>query len=148
MLILPFKIKNQSYCVRVDNIKEIIPIVEFERINDLPDSFCGMINYRGAVCPVIDISYLIRNTKSKFYLSTRIIIIENPEFGKEYGILAEEVTETLLIDESQIRSIIRGVPDSHFIESIVLVDNNMIQMIHLNSLFHYEIVNHFDEVPF
>jgi chemotaxis-related protein WspB len=135
MLILPFKIGKNTFSIGIDKIIEIIPIVEFMPVAESQDYICGLINYRGSVCPVIDISMLIGKIKSNTFLSTRIIIIEKKETNVYFGILAEQVTETVYVDNSQINNFSVSISTAKYIEGTILHNDNIIQIINTDIIY-------------
>lgn len=135
MLILPFKIEEDSFAIGINKIKEVIPIVEFSEIASSPDYVKGLINYRGLVCPLIDLSMLIKSKVSKIFLSTRIIIIELTQYNALFGLLAEKITETVFINPSEIRPVGSAITDAKYIDSTIILNGKIIQIINPEIIF-------------
>lgn len=135
MLILPLKIQNDSYAIGIDNIKEVIPVVEFSEIPGSPDFMKGLINYRGQVCPIIDLSSLLKNVNSKNFLSTRIIIFEITDDKVLFGLLAEQVTETVFIDFNEISRVADGLTSESYIESTIIFNNKIIRILNPQQIY-------------
>lgn len=135
MLILPFKIASETYCLNIENIKEIIPVVEFKPLPESKDYFKGLINYRGSVCPVIDISLLISGIESQMFLSTRIIIIEIENSNECFGIMGEKITETLYVENHELMDLPNGLTFAKYIESTIIKDSKIMKLINPKKLF-------------
>lgn len=136
MLILPFKIGKNEFSISIEKIIEIIPIVEFLPIPESQEYICGLINYRGSVCPVIDISMLIGKYKSKNYLSTRIIILKSQDSNNFFGLLAEQVTETIDIQEFSINKFAVSISTAKYIEGTILFAGKIIQLINTDIIYN------------
>ena len=97
MLLLLFEIGKGRYALDVNQIIEVVPLVIFKNIPATPDYVVGLMNYRGAGTPVIDLNQLIASIPSVDLLSTRIIIVRFPVKGMGYkplGLIASNITET------------------------------------------------------
>lgn len=129
MLILPFKIADDNFAVGIDSIKEIIPVVDFNKLPSSPDYVKGLINYRGSVCPVLDVSMLIKNKPSKIFLSTRIIMIDMKNVNCSFGLLAEQVTETTYIDENDFINISAGLTTASYIDKTIIINGKIVQFV-------------------
>lgn len=135
MLILPLNIDNDKFAIKIDKIKELIPIVEFNEIPSSPDFVKGLINYRGLVCPLIDLSILIKSLASKIYLSTRIIIVELPEFDSIFGLLAEQITETVYVNPDDIKPVGQAISNASFVDSTIILNGKIVQIINPTKIF-------------
>ncbi len=135
MLILPFKIDVDSFAIGIDKIKEVIPIVEYSEITSSPDFVKGLINYRGLVCPLIDLSMLVKSIASKIFLSTRIIMIELPQYDALFGLLAEQITETVFINQNDIRPVGAAITDAKYIDSTIILNGKIVQIINPEKIF-------------
>jgi chemotaxis-related protein WspB len=135
MLILPIKIAEDTYAIGIENIKEIIPVVEFSILPSAKDYIKGLINYRGTVCPVIDISQLIKGISAKIFLSTRIIMIDSgTEYGA-YGLLAERVTETVYVNPDDFNPVSGSLTSATFIDKTIILDGKIVQIINPEKIF-------------
>lgn len=135
MLILPFKMNNEMYAFEIESIKEIIPVVEFQKLPASPEYIKGIINYRGSACPVIDLKYLLTGSESKLFLSTRIIIIEKNKNEQIFGFLAEQITETNYINEYDVQTLSEGLSNAAYISKILIYEGKIIQMLCPQKIF-------------
>ena len=108
MLFLLLSISDIRYALPAKHIIEVIPnILEpKQNIQSNPEYFAGVINYYNTLLPVADLCQLHGGTPCTQRLSSRIILINYPkDDGKDetIGLLAEQVTETVIItDEEKI----------------------------------------------
>ena len=97
MLFLLFKLGNNRYALDVRQIAEVLPLVGVKQIPKAPHAMNGLLNYRGAPVPVVDLSQLTLGRPSARRLSTRIILVHYPDqTGRTrlLGLIAERATET------------------------------------------------------
>ncbi len=100
MMALQFKVGDDRFGLNVVNVVEVIPNVPLQRIPKAPPYFVGLLNYRGVIVPVVDLSYLINETFAKKCLSSRIVMVKTADTGM-VGLLAESVTETIKIEDDE-----------------------------------------------
>ncbi len=137
MLFLLFHVGDNIYALETSHVVEVIPIVILRKVNRAPDYMAGLFNYRGVIVPVLDLSYLIKGTPSRFYLSTRIIILNYPSGNKtvqHIGLIAEQVTETLNKPNSELVDLGIYVQEAPYLGEIMMDEKGMIQCIKLEQL--------------
>ncbi|MBX3043311.1 MAG: chemotaxis protein CheW [Candidatus Kapabacteria bacterium] len=135
MLILPLEISGETYAMMIDNIKEIIPVVEFIELPSTPEYIKGMINYRGRVCPVIDLSILLKNIPSKIFLSTRIIMIDSGNENCSFGLLAQQITETVFIKSDSFEDIPTAMQMSGYIDKTMIMNGQIIPILNPKKIY-------------
>ena len=141
MLILLFYAGKDLYAIDSSYIVEVIPRVSFRKVHHVPEYVAGLFNYRGVILPVIDLCHLIQGSPSRPYLSTRIIIVkylrENQSL-QYLGLMAERVTETLSIANSDIRESSIRVDEAPYLSGTIVDEKRIIQCVKLEKLFSDE----------
>ena len=97
MLLLLFQIAGDRFGLDAESVIEITPLVELRVLPRAPAHIAGLMNYRGCVTPVVDLTALLTGQAAKKHLSTRIIVVLfHGSDGKDHplGLMAERVTET------------------------------------------------------
>jgi chemotaxis-related protein WspB len=87
----------------VRQIAAVLPLVAVRRIPQAPPEMEGLLNYRGAPVPVIDVSRLTLGRPSVRRLSTRLVLVNYPdEAGQTHllGLITERATRTVRHDPS------------------------------------------------
>ena len=93
MLFLKFRIGSESYALDTAQIVEVLPLLEIAPIPQAPVGVAGLVNYRGAPVPVIDLSELTLGQPARPHISTRLILVR---YGEHLlGLIAEQATETM-----------------------------------------------------
>ena len=101
MLFLLFRLGNDRYALDAGRVAEVLPLVAVTAIPQAPEGVAGLLNYRGAPVPAIDLSQLTIGRPARRRLNTRVILVHLPEADGEtrlLGLIAERVTETVRRD--------------------------------------------------
>ncbi|WP_303783142.1 chemotaxis protein CheW [Azovibrio restrictus] len=101
---LTFLLGGEMFAVGILNVKEIIEYGTVTPIPMMPPFIRGVINLRGAVVPVIDLSSRFGNNPSQVSRRTCIVIIEvsEGEERQDIGIVVDAVSEVLEIPRGEI----------------------------------------------
>ena len=97
MLFLVFALGHDRYALDVRQIAAVLPLVAVKRMPRAPEAMTGLLNYRGAPVPVIDLSELMLGRPSARRLSTRIVLVNYPDDAGHthlLGLIAERATKT------------------------------------------------------
>ncbi len=103
---LTFMLSGETYAVNILRIKEIIQYSQPTEVPRMPDFIRGVINLRGAVVPVIDLSARFGKPPTPVGRRNCIIIIEVTT-GNEIqsvGVMVDAVNAVLEIPSSEIEA--------------------------------------------
>ena len=122
MLFLVFQVGAHRYAIDASQVAEVLPLVAINAIARAPEEVAGVLVYRGAPVPVIDLSQLLEGRPAERRLSTRVVDRALPvERGKTAGKTAEGETRLLgLIAEKATETIRREALE--FVDSGVVND--------------------------
>ena len=101
---LTFLLGGEMFAVAILNVKEIIEYGTVTEIPMMPGFIRGVINLRGAVVPVIDLSCRFGGKSTEVARRTCIVIIEMTEgdIKQDIGVMVDAVSEVLEIAMSEI----------------------------------------------
>ncbi len=101
---LTFSLGGEMFGVGILNVKEIIEYGNITEIPMMPAFIRGVINLRGSVVPVIDLSARFGGKQTTVARRTCIVIVEVPddEACHDIGIVVDAVSEVLEIPGSEI----------------------------------------------
>lgn len=101
---LTFQLGQEMFAVSILRIKEILEYSEMTTVPMMPSFVRGVINLRGAVVPVVDLSARFGRQKMEVTRRSCIVIIEaESEAGKQdIGLMVDSVSEVLEIPHDQI----------------------------------------------
>jgi len=138
MLLLSFNISDDKYVIDTRNVIEVTTLVKLKKIPMSMIGVAGLLNYHGTAVPIIDINELCDKPSQKSSLTTRLIIVNYLE-NNILGIKAQNVTETIRINENAfIKSGIK-INNSDFIGDVAEIDNRFIQLINIDQLLTNDI---------
>ncbi len=101
---LTFQLGGEMFAVGILNVKEIIEYGSLTEIPMMPAFVRGVINLRGAVVPVIDLSARFGGKPAQAARRTCIVIVEaqQDEGWHDIGIMVDAVSEVLEIAAADI----------------------------------------------
>lgn len=127
---LTFLIAKESFGVNILDVKEIIEIVNVTRIPLTPEYIHGVINLRGNVVPVIDLSARLKNRITNVNKRCCIVLVEveTADSGQLLGMLVDEVREILEIPRINILPAPDFGTEIHtdFIQAMARIDGDFI----------------------
>ena len=118
MLMLLFQLGNSRYAIPARDVVEVTPRVQLEPLAKVPAYIAGLFNYRGESVPVIDLCQVIRNRHCEDSFTTRVILVTFALPGgsaRTLGLLAESVTDTVNVSDSEFSSTGVRVDDAPFL---------------------------------
>jgi purine-binding chemotaxis protein CheW len=101
---LTFMLGGEVFAIGILSIKEIIEYASLTRVPMMPGYVRGVINLRGAVVPVLDVSVRFGREPTPVSKRTCIVIIEVEAGGvrQEMGVVVDAVNSVLEIAPPQI----------------------------------------------
>lgn len=103
---LTFSVIGEHMAIGILDVKEIIEVSDMTRVPMTGDCIRGVINLRGNVVPVVDLSARLGGRVSELTKHSCIILVEIDTDGEmqSMGMLVDEVREILEIPESDIQA--------------------------------------------
>ena len=132
--LIAFRIGDQEFCVDIRSVREIRGWAPATPLPQSPAYVRGVINLRGAVLPIIDLSSRLGLGTAE--PSARHVIIVARVGMRTVGLLVEAVSDILGVSEDMIQA----TPDigcdtvRSFVKGVLPVDGRMISLISLDGL--------------
>ncbi|WP_432738651.1 chemotaxis protein CheW [Maridesulfovibrio sp. FT414] len=146
MLVLTFKIGEYSYGLEATAVAEVVPPAICKALPRSPQFVKGIFNYRGTVTPVVDLSMLATDVACRPLMSTRIVMVDLADLDSRYergnkylGLLAENITETVKIKDSDFKISGVEIPDAPWLGKVARVNGNILQLIRPGKLLTEEL---------
>lgn len=133
--LIAFRIGAQEFCVNIMSVREIRGWTPATPMPHAPSYMLGVINLRGAVLPIIDLSARLGMAPAE--PTDRHVIIVAQTRRKAVGLLVNAVSDILSITDD----LIQPTPDvssdfeKQFARGIIAIDKRMICLIELEGLF-------------
>jgi len=131
MLFVVFSADGKRYALPVGRVREITPMVVFREFPGAPQYVRGIMNYRGEIAPVIDLTVLLAGRPSRRLLSTRIIVTDlDGADGRPHalGLVAEQVTDTAMAAPGAVRPPGVEVEAAPYLTGVILDGQGIIQV--------------------
>jgi len=133
--LIAFRIGDQEFCVNIMAVREIRGWTPATAMPHSPSYMIGVINLRGAVLPIIDLSARLGMKPTD--PSARHVIIVAQVRRKVVGLLVDAVSDILTVTDEIIQPTpeISSDLERQFARGILAIDKRMICLIELEALF-------------
>ena len=135
---LTFMLGGKVYGLAILNIKEIIEYAEMTEVPMTPDFISGVINLRGSVVPVVDLSLRFSGNATEHTKRTSIIILEikNNDLKIEIGITVDMVNEVTDIHPGEVEPApsLGEQIQINFITGMAKVDNKLLILLDIENV--------------
>jgi len=103
---LTFLVGKDKLAIAINDVNEIIEISTITRVPMTPDYIKGVINLRGNVVPVVDLSARLGHSVSDISKRSCIVLVEivTGEEVQSIGMLVDQVNEILEIPKENIQA--------------------------------------------
>ncbi|MGQ3212172.1 chemotaxis protein CheW [Shinella sp.] len=133
--LIAFRIADQEFCVNVMSVREIRGWTPATPMPHAPSYLLGMINLRGAVLPIVDMSQRLGMKPAE--PTVRHVIIVAQVGPKVVGLLVDSVSDILTVTDENIQPTpdIANEAEKGYARGILAMEGRMICLIELDSLF-------------
>lgn len=99
---LAFSLNGEMFAIPLLGVKEIIEYGDVTHIPTMPEFIRGVINLRGRVVPVMDMSARFGEARTAIGERTCIIILEQDGRTQDMGVVVDSVNAVIDVDPSDI----------------------------------------------
>ena len=136
---LTFRLGEEMFALDVSQVREILDVTTITKVPRSPAFMRGVINVRGSVVPVVDLSLKFGMEKIERTLDTRIVVMEISLDGEitVIGALADAVHNVMEMETSQIEAApkIGAKWNTEFIRGIGKHDDEFIIILDVDRIF-------------
>lgn len=106
MQYLMFNLGKETFATPIQSIREIIEHQNMTKVPLTPEFLSGVINLRGAVVPVLDLSARFGRLKTQIGRRTCIVIVDAQVDEQHYqiGVIVDGVTEVLEVELDKVET--------------------------------------------
>lgn len=132
--LVAFCVGGQHFCIEIRSVREIRGWTPATIIPYAPDYVMGVINLRGAVVPIVDLSRRLGLEKS--VPDDRHVIIIAVVGSRTSGFLVDAVSDIIEIssDEIQPPPDVSSRESSEFIEGVIIEGERILRVVDIESL--------------
>jgi purine-binding chemotaxis protein CheW len=135
---LTFLLASETYAIGILAIKEIIEFGHLTSVPMMPDFIRGVINLRGSVVPVIDLSSRFGQKQTGITRRTCIVIVEIEASGEVHyvGVVVDAVNEVLEIPATEIEPppAFGAKIRTDFIQGMGKIDNKFVIILNIGQV--------------
>ncbi|MDL2401419.1 MULTISPECIES: chemotaxis protein CheW [Rhizobium] len=133
--LIAFRIGDQEFCVDIMSVREIRGWTPATAMPHAPAHVLGIINLRGAVLPIVDLSARLGMKRAE--PTARHVIIVAQVKRKVVGLLVDAVSDILTVTDDNIQPTpeVSSDYERQFARGILAIDRRMICLIELETLF-------------
>lgn len=101
---LNFTLENESYCIEILKVKELMGMTDITPLPQTPDFIRGVINLRGQIIPIIDLRLKFGLDFKDYHKRTTIMVVEITLDGDIMlmGLVVDSIQEVIAIPEEKI----------------------------------------------
>lgn len=132
--VVAFRVADQDFCFDIMSVREIRGWTKTTVLPHAQSFVMGVINLRGSVVPVVDLSDRLGLGPTQ--ACDRHVIIITVVEGQTVGLLADVVSDILAVSDEDMHTVPDMISDQvkAFISGVVLVDDRMIRRLDLTSV--------------
>lgn len=132
--IVSFRVAAQDYCIDIGHVREIRGWSETTRLPHTPDYVKGVMNLRGNVIPVIDLSHRLGLGRTE--PTERHVIVITAWGDSTVGLLVDAVSDIMTVSSEQMRPTpeVASSTAREFIEGVFAVEDTLIRAIDLQRI--------------
>ncbi len=133
-----FSSGDQVFCLEITQIREIRRWSPVTALPHAPGDVLGVMNLRGAVIPIIDLS--ARLGLGPTAQNDRNVVIVAQGKTNSSGLLVESVSEILAVGTDAIQETpdIKSELTRGYVGGVIALDDEMIRVLNLDNLLHTE----------
>jgi len=130
--IVSFRVARQDFCIDIGSVREIRGWTPTTVLPHAPEYITGVMNLRGAVLPVVDLSARLGLGPAE--PSPRHVIIIAMIGTNTVGLLVDAVSDILTVPSDQIKPTpdVAAGPAKTLVEGVIAVDERLIRLIDLD----------------
>ncbi|MBU1998175.1 MAG: chemotaxis protein CheW [Candidatus Omnitrophica bacterium] len=141
-----FTIGDEEFGVDINQVREIVRLVQITYLPKAPQFIEGVVNLRGQVLAVIDLSKKLNIEAKARSDSTRIVIVEVGE--NTVGMIVGSVSEVLRLpfkNVEEVPSIVDTEIPEHYIKGVGKLKDRLLVLLDLNRILTPEEVQHVEK---
>jgi len=128
-LFITFNLSEKVYALPAEKIIEIVQLPALTLLEKAPDYIAGLLNIRGSIISVIDLS-MILGFKRKTYSAESQILILNAD-GKKIGIIIDSVKDVIQFDKKLLEPL-PYVSKDHFVTGVYKDETGLIAFLDID----------------
>ncbi|MCM8812692.1 MAG: chemotaxis protein CheW [Candidatus Omnitrophica bacterium] len=138
-----FRIKDEESGVDINQVREIVKLVSITRMPKAPAFIEGVVNLRGQIITVIDLSKRLDLPSQGRTDTTRIMVVEVGD--NTVGMIVDSVSEVLRLSKDQIErtpQLIQTEIHERYLRGVGKLGDRLLILLDLNEVLSSEEIQH------
>lgn len=128
MQFIIFRLGSEFFATETEKIQNISDMMQITKVPTAPNHIMGLINLRGSIKPLVNISMLLDVEEDN--IDSNIIILKFQD--EEIGIKVDEVIEVVEIEQSKVQNV--ASDGKEYIKGVIEFNNNLLTIIDINKV--------------
>ena len=137
MLFILFQLGADRYALAAGRVAEVLPLVALKALPGAPAGVAGLMDYRGAAVPVVDLSALALGRPAEARVSTRVLVVRHGAGGGDgrlLGLIAERATGTIALRPEDFQATGVANDGARYLGPVAAHPGGLIQRVELEAL--------------
>lgn len=146
MKAIVFRLKNEEYGVEIEQVKSIERLENITRVPKTPPFVKGVINLRGVVTPIIDLSTRFNLQETEYTDETRVIIVNVGEI--EVGLIVDAANDVIDIPMNNIEpppEVVGGIK-AEYLRGVAKIDKRLLILLNLNKVLSMDELQQLEQI--
>ncbi|MFI0396097.1 chemotaxis protein CheW [Paracoccus jiaweipingae] len=132
--LLSFRLGDQEYCIDIMSVREIRGWSPATPVPYAPPHLCGVINLRGTVMPVIDLSLRLGMSPVEANETSVIVIVSVRNHA--VGLIVDAVSDIISVPTAGLSMPAEMTAEIHsdYLSALTLVDDRMVRVLNLETV--------------
>ena len=128
MQFIIFRLGSEFFATETEKIQNISDMMQVTKVPTAPQHIMGLINLRGSIKPLVNISMLL-NAKAD-NIESNIIILKSED--EEIGIKVDEVIEVVEIESSKVQNVSND--GKEYVKGVIEFNDKLLTIIDINKV--------------
>lgn len=132
--LIPFRLGAEWYGLYITRVREVLPVGRITYLPSCPAHIAGIVNVRGNILSVTDLSSLLNTPSDPPTQQNRIIVVEAA--GVETGLRVDEAAEVALIPLSRFEPLFQTLDAKRakYLESLCRWNERLVGVLRVDCL--------------
>ncbi len=133
MQMVIFNLQGQQYAMKTEQVEEISKLIDITPVPNAPSYIKGLINLRGNVISLMELSKLLQLQLQEDQKYQNIIIAKTD--NEMIGLLVGEIYEVMNIEQDRIEKIRAEEKEQRGIKGIIQIEDRIVNVLELEECF-------------
>lgn len=110
-MVISFRLHERTYALPLTSVVQVVPMVQITQLPRVHPAVAGIINYRGAAVPIVNLRRYLQLPEQAPGLHTPILLITLEEGDRIIGLIVDEVIDVMRFAPDDIAQLSDIMPE-------------------------------------